>query len=192
MAELENMRHLLEAFGFVSDADWQLFSSKFHRFQCERKELISHENETEKYLYFVCEGVQRVYYFDGQREATLVLTYAPSFGGIIDSFMLQSKSKYKYESLTKSTFYRISHSDFKAALNQSETLQQLLMNGLAGVVSGLLERMLELQCFSSEDKFKSLMHRSPQVLHLVPHKYLANYLGIDASNFSKFINRFKI
>jgi hypothetical protein len=31
-------------------------------------------------LYFVIEGVQRVYYFDDQsREATLVFTYAPSF-----------------------------------------------------------------------------------------------------------------
>jgi hypothetical protein len=55
-----------------------------------------------------------------------------------------------------------------------------------------LQRLAELQCFSSEEKFRSLLQRSPHILQLVPHKYLANYLGIDATNFSKFINRIRI
>jgi hypothetical protein len=36
------------------------------------------------------------------------------------------------------------------------------------------------------------LQRSPHILQLVPHKYLANYLGIDATNFSKLLNRVRI
>jgi hypothetical protein len=64
--------------------------------------------------------------------------------------------------------------------------------GIMLAFSGLLERMVELQCFSSEEKFRQLLKRSPHILTLVPHKYLANYLGIDPTNFSKLINSVKI
>jgi hypothetical protein len=57
------------------------------------------------------------------------------------------------------------------------------------VISGLEERLVEIQCFNSEDKLRSLLKRSPHILQLVPHKYLASYLGIDATNFSKLINK---
>lgn len=56
-------------------------------------------------------------------------------------------------------------------------------------LAGELERLAELQCFSSEEKFKKLLTRSPHILNIVPLKYLANYLGIDPTNFSKLINR---
>jgi hypothetical protein len=64
--------------------------------------------------------------------------------------------------------------------------------GLTHSLAGVLERLVELQCFSSEEKFRQLLRRSPHILQLVPHKYLANYLGIEATNFSKLLNRVKI
>jgi hypothetical protein len=64
--------------------------------------------------------------------------------------------------------------------------------GLTHALAGVLERLVELECFSSEEKFKKLLHRSPHMLQLVPHKYLANYLGIEATNFSKLINKIRI
>jgi hypothetical protein len=57
------------------------------------------------------------------------------------------------------------------------------------VISGLEERLVEIQCFNSEDKLRSLLKRSPHILQLVPHKYLASYLGIDATNFSKMMGK---
>jgi hypothetical protein len=56
----------------------------------------------------------------------------------------------------------------------------------------VLERLVELQTFSAEDRYKRLLQRSPHILQLVPHKYLASYLGMDATNFSKLINKIKI
>ena len=52
---------------------------------------------------------------------------------------------------------------------------------------GVLERQVELLSFSAEEKFKTLLKRSPHVLQMIPHKYLASYLGIDPSTFSKLL-----
>lgn len=71
-------------------------------------------------------------------------------------------------------------------------VSSMIRQGLSHTLSGLLERLVELQCFSSEEKFRKLLKRSPHILQLVPHKYLANYLGIEATNFSKLINKVKI
>jgi hypothetical protein len=75
---------------------------------------------------------------------------------------------------------------------KSKAVESMINNGLMMAFSGVLERLVELQCFSSEEKFKKLLKRSPHVLQLVPHKYLANYLGIDPTNFSKLINHVRI
>jgi len=58
--------------------------------------------------------------------------------------------------------------------------------------SGSLTRLVELQSLSSEENFKKLLTRSPHILHLIPHKYLANYIGIDPTNFSKLLNTVKL
>lgn len=190
---LLELKKLMDATYSVSDEDWEDFKSLWKPFSAKRKEIITHSGDVEKYLYFVIEGVQRVYYFDKKgREATLVFTYAPSFGGILDSLMLQKPSLYTYETLTPSLFLRLASSDLHEFILKNKSIQQMIIKGLSETASGIMERMVELQCFSSEEKFKKLLQRSPHILQRVPHKYLANYLGIDPTNFSKLLNKVKI
>jgi hypothetical protein len=62
----------------------------------------------------------------------------------------------------------------------------------AAALEGVLQRQIELQCFSAEEKFRTLLKRSPHVLGLIPHKYLASYLGIDATTFSRLLSSIRI
>lgn len=193
MEELTLLKKTVDAIHVLPENAWDEFSKHWTSFTVKRKEIITSAGESEKYLYFVLDGVQRIFYLDDKnREATLVLTYAPSFGGVLDSFLLQKPSAYYYESLTPSKFMRISHEAIQSLIAQHPSIETFINKGLSHAFSGLLERMVELQCFSSEEKFRILLKRSPHVLKLVPHKYLANYLGIDATNFSKLINTIRI
>jgi hypothetical protein len=65
-------------------------------------------------------------------------------------------------------------------------IQKLILRATSFALKGVLERVVELQCFTAEEKFRGLLKRSPHVLNLIPHKYLASYLGIDASTFRSF------
>jgi len=190
---MERLKSLVDAIHPLSQKEWQAFSEHWQPFSAKRKEIITHVDSPEKYLYFIREGIQRVYYLDDQeREATLVFTYPPSFGGVLDAMMLKQPSKYYYEALTASEFLRIPTTALFGLMQEHPNIETMIRKGITRALSGLLERLVELQSFSSEEKFKKLLQRSPHILQLVPHKYLANYLGIDASNFSKLLNSIKI
>jgi CRP-like cAMP-binding protein len=190
---LQLLRSLVNAVQPLSEEDWLAFSSIWKPFQARRKEIVTTVGELEKHLYFVIEGVQRVYYLDDQnREATIVFTYSPSFGGVVDSLLLEQPSRYYFETLTPSKFLKTSYSELKSLMNERPAIERMVRLGLTQTLSGVMERLVEVQCFSSEDKFRKLLLRSPHILQLVPHKYLANYLGIDPTNFSKLVNKVRI
>lgn len=167
-------------------ANWQPLTLK-------RKVVLTSAGETERYLYFVLEGIQRAFYLgDNNKEATIVFTYPPSFSGVADSFLTQTPSLYFLETLTASRLLRIHHEEVTALMERYPAVQQLFFKASAFALKGALERHIELQCFTNEEKFRTLFRRSPHLLNLVPHKYLASYLGIDATNFSKLLATVKI
>jgi CRP-like cAMP-binding protein len=187
------LKQLATAIQPLSETEWNAFSAIWSVCSAKRKEQLTTAGEKEKYLYYVIEGIQRVYYFDEQnREATLVFTYAPSFGGVLDSLMMQQPSKYSYETLTPSKFLRASYQDLHILMEEHPAIEKLVRKGVTTSLSGVLDRLVELQCYSSEERFRKLLKRSPHILQLIPHKYLANYIGIDATNFSKLMNSVRI
>jgi len=193
MSDKERLKKTFEVFSPLTVEGLEDFTDLWTEYTVKRKEIITSSGQVEKYLYFVTEGVQRVVYVDDHnREATLIFSYSPSFGGSIDSFFLQKPSRYVYESLTPSRFLRATFESIDACMKKHYCVSEAIRLGVTHSFSGLLERMVELQCFTSEEKFRQLLTRSPHILTLVPHKYLANYLGIDPTNFSKLINSIRI
>jgi CRP-like cAMP-binding protein len=162
-------------------AVWQPYS-------CKRKTLLTKAGETERYLYFVLEGVQRAFYSgDDGHEATIVFTYPPSFSGIADSFLTQTPSRFFLETLTTSRFLRTSHKQLEDLMHSHADILQMVLRLTSFALRGVLERQIELQCFSAEQRFRTLFKRSPHILNLIPHKYLASYLGLDPTTFSKLL-----
>lgn len=192
-SELELLQKAVSAVQPFPEADWEAFSSKWKTVTVGRKQTLTAAGEKEKYLYFVLDGVQRVFYLDDEgHEATLVFTYAPSFGGVIDALLLQQPASYYYETLSPSKLLQLSFTDLSALLQAHVAVENFVRKALTLSLSGLLERLVELQSYSSEEKFRKLLRRSPHILQLVPQKYLANYLGMNATNFSKLINSVRI
>ena len=190
---LLQLQQVANAIQPLNSEEWNSFSAIWQPLESKRKTVLTSIGETERYLYFVLEGVQRVYYTDDKdREATLVFMYPPSFGGVLDSFLLQKQSPYFFETLTPSVFLRTNSLQLNELMDRYPNIEKLIRKGLSNVIKGLLERQVELQCFTAEEKFRALLKRSPHVLQLIPHKYLANYLGMDATNFSKLMGSVRI
>ncbi len=174
-------------------AAWADFMDIWQPFEARRKVVLTTEGDTEKYLYFVLEGVQHAYSLhDDGREATLVFTYPYSFSGVADSFLLQQPSRYFLETLTPSSFLRSTFRQLDEVMLKHHALERMIRLALAHTLAGVLARQIELQSFTSEQRFRALMKRSPHILQLVPHKYLASYLGLDPTNFSKFLGTIRL
>ena len=169
------------------------FLSIWEPFSAKRKTMLTRAGDTERHLYFVTDGIQRVYYYDEQdREATIVFTYAPSFAGVADSFLTQTPSRFFAETLTASSFLKTSFRQLDELMKQHHHIEHMIRKLTNAAFAGVLERMVEIQCYTAEEKFKTLLKRSPHLLQMIPHKYIASYLGIDATNFSKLLASVRI
>lgn len=177
----------------ISEEDWIRFAAIWVPFEARRKELLTAQGETENFLYFTLEGVQRMYFKKEEGvEATLAFTYKGFFSGVIDSFFLQAPSKYFLVPLSKSLFLRTSYHQLATLMDEKQPIERMFRIGLSRAFSGVIERQVELHCLSAEEKFRIFTKRSPHLLQLVPHKYIASYLGIDATNFSKLMGKIRI
>ena len=190
---LQTLQDFITQIHLLKDDELQSFLSIWQPDECKRKCVLTRSGETEKHLYFVLEGVQRSYFVSSSgNESTLIFTYPFSFSGVADSFLTQTPSGYFLETLTASKFLRTSYGQVNALMQQYSNIQTLILKATAFALKGALERQVELQNFSAEEKFRKLLSRSPQVLNLIPHKYLASYLGIDAATFSKLLHGVRI
>lgn len=177
----------------LSNIETAAFTNGWKLFTVKRKTVLTTAGETERYLYFVLEGLQRSFYIgDDNKEATIVFTYPPSFSGVADSLLTQTPSLYFFETITTSRMMRISYDQLNDLMNNYLGIQQLIFKATCFALKGALERQIDLQCFTNEKKFKTLLQRSPHILQLVPHKYIASYLGMDATNFSKLLATVRI
>lgn len=191
--EIELLKQFVQQIYPLPVAELEHFTSGWQPITVKRKTILTAAGETERHLYFVLEGLQRAFYIgDGNKEATIVFTYPPSFSGVADSFLTQTPSLYFLETLTASRFLRISYDAVDQMAKSSPHIQQLLFKATAYALKGALQRHIELQCFTNEEKFRTLLQRSPHILNLVPHKYIASYLGMDATNFSKLLGSVKL
>lgn len=186
------LRQLCFSLAPMPEDAWQAFAQPWTEVRFRRKELLTRTGDTEKYLYFILDGVQRAFYAGNDKEPTLVFTYALSFSGVLDSFLNQQPSRYHLEALTATRCMRMHHADFMAFRLAFPEAEKWLATALAQVLAGTLERQVELLAFSAEEKFTALLSRSPHVLNLIPHKYLASYIGVDPATFSKMLGSVKL
>jgi hypothetical protein len=193
LVDTNPLRQFISAIYPLKEEEMENFLSGWQYFECKRKTIITAAGETERYLYFVLSGVQRGFYVgNDKQEATIVFTYAPSFSGLADSFLTQTPSKCFLETLTASQFLRTNYRKIEQSMELFPNIRKMILHQTGFILKGVLERQIELQCFSAEEKFRSLLKRSPHVLQLIPHKYLASYLGIDATTFSKLMGSVRL
>jgi CRP-like cAMP-binding protein len=189
---LQLLRTQIDAVYKLDEPAWQALQSCWSEVGYKRKQFLTRMGETEKYLYFVLEGVQRAYFEHNGKEATLVFSYAPSFSGVIDSFFTQQPSRFHLETLTASKLLRIHHNDLTNLMQEHRSIETWVRTALNHVLYGTLERQVELMAYTAEEKFTTLLHRSPQVLNMISHKYLASYIGVDPATFSKLLGTVKL
>lgn len=191
-APLDILRAQTSLFHLIDEEALIALAEPWEEVTYKRKQLLTRAGETERYLYLVLDGIQRAFYQDGDKEATLVFSYAPSFSGVVDSFLLQQPSQYFLETITQSKLLRIHYNDLNTLMQQHRSIESWIRVAVTQVLAGTLHRQIELMSYSAEEKFTTLLHRSPQILNLIPHKYLASYIGVDPATFSKLLSKVRL
>lgn len=187
-----NHLHYYQQFHHISEQDFDQLLSHCISKQYAKNELITMEGKVQKELLLVEKGVQMSYFSNDGKMHVMAFTYPPSVSGIPDSFFFQKPSQYTLEALTESSFKAISYQKLNELFDECPSIERLFRKMTEAILAGVIHRHLELHAMTIEQRFRLFAQRSPHLFQVIPHKYIANYLHIDPTNFSKLYNSIKI
>jgi len=181
----------LKLFHDISRADYELLTNSLKTKKFKKGDFITVAGQTQKELYFVKSGVQMSFFDADNKTHVIAFTYSPNLCAIPESFSFQTPSKYFLTCLTDSELDYITFDELQKLFDQSQQIERLFRRMTEFVLAGMINRHIELHSMTIEERYKTFCQRSSHLLQLVPHKYIASYLGIDPTNFSKLFNSVK-
>jgi CRP-like cAMP-binding protein len=143
-------------------------------------------------LIFVKKGIQMLFVHSNTKEIIIAFTYPPNIITVPGSFSFDKPSKYTIKAITDTELAVISRESLENIFDKDSSLERTLRKIQEHVMSGVLERLVDHRILTIEQRYIQFMQRSAFLLKSVPHKYLASYLGMDHTNFSKMYNHIKI
>lgn len=175
----------------IDTADYNLLTGNLKTKAFKKGDFITVPGQIQRELYFVKSGVQMSYFDTDNKTHVIAFTYPPNLCAIPESFQFQIPSKYFLYCLTDSELDYVTFEALQKLFDQSQQIERLFRRMTEAVLAGMINRHIELHSMTIEERYKTFCQRSSHLLQLVPHKYIASYLGIDPTNFSKLFNKVK-
>lgn len=176
----------------ISNEDYGMLAQHFRKKRFKKGEHAVTQGSIQKDLFLVEEGVM-MYCFEVDRASNVLgFAYPPNAAAIPEAFSLQKPSSYYLTCLTDCEVSCISFQALQAMYDRSQQIERLFRKLAETVAVGLIARQIELRSTTMEERFTRFCNRSPHLLQKVPHKYIAAYLDISPTNFSKLYNSKRI
>jgi CRP-like cAMP-binding protein len=175
----------------IDKVDYDLLTRNLKSKSFKKGDIITVAGQIQTELYFVKSGVQMSFFDAESKTHVIAFTYPPNLCAIPESFSFQNPSKYYLTCLTDSELEYITFDDLQKLFDLSQHIERLFRRMTEAVLAGMINRHIELHSMTIEERYKTFCQRSPHLLQLVPHKYIASYLGIAPTNFSKLFNTIK-
>jgi CRP-like cAMP-binding protein len=182
----------LKLFHNIGAADYALLTGNLKPRTFKKGDLIISPGQIQRELYFVRSGVQMSYFETDKKIQVIAFTYFPNLCVIPGSFSSQTPSTYSLSCLTDSELEYLNFEEIHQLFDQSRSIERLFRRMTEVILAGMIDRHIELHALTIEQRFRTFCQRSPHLLQVVPHKYIASYLGIDPTNFSKLFNHVRL
>lgn len=182
----------LRLFHPLAIGDYALLAENMKSKRFKKGDFITTPGQVQKDLYFIVSGVQMSYMEEDDKMHVIAFTYPPGISAIPESFSSQTPSKYYLKCLEDTETEHISYHHLQQIFDRSQSIERLFRKMTEAILAGMINRHVELHTLTIEERYKTFCQRSPHLLQMVPQKYIASYLGIDATNFSKLYNSVKI
>ena len=189
---IQSIHQYLNLYHPISFSDTQALLALAKMQTFSRKSVMTAPGQIQKYLLIILKGVQRSYYIKDDKEHVIAFTYPVQLSGIPESFLTQKPSTYFLEAVTDTEVLTIPFEGLNVLFDTTPAVERLFRKITEAILVALIHRHYELLSTNAEERFSLFAKRSPELFQLVPHKYIASYLRIDATNFSKLFNSIKI
>tara|TARA_B100000780_G_scaffold57447_1_gene36519 strand:+ start:829 stop:1413 length:585 start_codon:yes stop_codon:yes gene_type:complete len=188
---LQQIKTYLDQIATISDLDWNFFISKLQRRVISKKSIFLKVNEVEKRISFMESGIVRFFIpkENPEKEITFGFSFKNQFISAYDSFLTQSPSAYQLQALTETTVLSLTYDDLQLVYKTTQIgnlIGRLTAEGLFLLKSKREQNLLNL---NAEERYLKLFKERPELLKVIPLKYISSYIGITAQALSRIRKR---
>lgn len=188
------LEKLLEEFDLspntFNSEESKLFDRYFERILIAKDTFLIKEGETEKYSYFVFDGILRCWLLNHKgEEQTFWFCKEGTFSMSNVSFTLQTKSAFNVQTIVDSIIYRIDKKQVNELYNAVPKVKPVFEDLNAILLNRLMQRNIDLIKYSPEQYYLRMMEEYGVTLNYIPLKEIASYLGITPQALSRIRKR---
>ncbi|PSG88181.1 Crp/Fnr family transcriptional regulator [Aurantibacter aestuarii] len=188
---MQQIKNYLDQIAEISQQDWLFFTSKLQRKVIPKKKVFLKLNDVEDSISFIESGVVRLYIpkENPEKEITFGFSFKNQFVSAYDSFLTQKPSAYQLQALTETTLLSISYSDLQDVYQTTQIgnlIGRLTAERLFLIKSTREQNLLNL---SAEERYIKLFKERPELLKVIPLKYISSYIGVTAQALSRIRKR---
>ena len=148
-------------------------------------EVLSHQNTYNRNVYFMEEGLARMFYYEkGKDITTNFYSEAKAFGSV-DTIFSNVASVYSIETLEESTITFCDYKKLEDLCSVSLTSANFSRFILGNLMTQMSKRMSSLQHMTAKEKYAQLLEENPNIILRAPLGMIASYLGISQETLSR-------
>lgn len=188
---MQQIKDYLDQIATISNSDWAFFTSKLQRRVIPKKEVFLKLNDIENHISFIESGVVRLFIpkDDPEKEITFGFSFKDQFVSAYDSFLTQKPSAYQLQALTETTILSMTYDDLQAVYKTTQIgnlVGRLTAERLFLLKSKREQNLLNL---TAEERYLKLFKERPELIKVIPLKYISSYIGVTAQALSRIRKR---
>lgn len=188
---MEQIKKYIDQIATISEEDWDFFRSKLQRRTLPKKTVFLKINQIENHISFIESGVVRLFIpkENPEKEITFGFSFKDQFVSAYDSFLTQKPSLYQLQTLTETSILSITYKDLQAVYKTTkigDLIGRLTAERLFLIKSKREQNLLNL---SAEERYLKLFKERPELLKIIPLKYISSYIGVTAQALSRIRKR---
>ena len=141
--------------------------------------------KTCKTIYFVMKGAARVYYYKNDKDVTEHFAFENDLIIRAESLFTGEPSHKAIQAISDTTFISIPADQLFLLFNTFFEVERLFRKIVEQSYVETVNRLESLQFHSAEERYLSLLQKSPEVVRQIPLKHIASYLGITQVSLSR-------
>ena len=169
----------------LTEEDWVIISGKLSSKSASKGEVLTPKGKNADKLYFLLNGVSRLYHETENKEVTLNFAFPESFFCSYSSFLTQEPSEFILEALTPCEMIYLTRKDLDdlyAITKCGHELGRILTEKMFLYLS---KRENDLLLKSPTQRYLDLFDEQPHLVQKIPQKYLSSYIGITPQALSR-------
>jgi len=179
------IRVFLNSIVSFSDQDWALFEKRLVYLEFEKDELLLRAGEMENFMYFLVDGVTRIFQLKNDMEYTLRFNFPITPFNSYASFITQTPSLINVEALTDVKVFRMSYRDMQGLYEISKMAERVGRRMIELLYVQREIKELQMHSKTAEDYYFELIDDNDSLVQRIPQKHLASYLGITPESLSR-------